>query len=225
MKASQMSARIIGVLFLVSYAGVAISAALLAHTIDPATDLASIHSHQTRVVLGVLFEFVNDAAVIGIAALMFPFLKRAGEGLALWYIGLRTLEAVMFMLASVSTLSLLKLSERYIEAGAPDAPYFQDLRGVALGQHYWANSMATVVFIAGGIALYVLLYRSQLLPRFIPVWGLIAVALLIPANVLAPDVTGGFQPAMLMYIPIVLNELFLAIWLIVKGFEAPAYLE
>lgn len=222
MKASLRSARTIGLLFLVSYAGVAVSAALLSHAVDPATDLATIHPDQTQIVLGVLFEFVNCVAVVGIAVLLFPFLKRAGEGLALWYIGLRILEAAMFMLAGVSTLSLLKLSERYVAGGAPNAPYFQALHETILGNGYWANLLATIAYIAGGLVLYALLIRSRLVPRFIPVWGLIAIALLIPANVLAPDVSGGFQPAMLMYIPIVLNELLLAVWLIVKGFRVPA---
>jgi len=50
-----------------------------------------------------------------------------------------------------------------------------------------------------------------------------AVASLTTAKGLGvPDLTQAFQPAMILYFPIVLNELFLAVWLIVKGFNTSA---
>jgi len=88
-----------------------------------------------------------------------------------------------------------------------------------VGENYWAGHMATVAFILGAILFYSLLYRSRLVPRFIAAWGLIAVVLLTAANVVAPDITQGFEPAMLLYLPIAANELFLAIWLLMKGFN------
>jgi ABC-type iron transport system FetAB permease component len=82
------------------------------------------------------------------------------------------------------------------------------------------SSSSSEVF--GGSALYGLLFRSSLVPRFISVWGLIAVVLLVAANVVALDPSGDFQPAMLLFLPMVLNEPLLAVWLIVKGFTSSA---
>ena len=90
---------------------------------------------------------------------------------------------------------------------------------MALAGNWWAGKLATVAFILGAIGLYSLLYRSRLVPRFIAAWGLVAVAMLIVANALAVDVTAGFQPLALLYLPIALNELFLAGWLLVRGFS------
>jgi hypothetical protein len=60
-------------------------------------------------------------------------------------------------------------------------------------------------------------------PRFISVWGILAVGSLIAANAVgAPDPTQGFAPAMLLYLPIFLSEILLAVWLIVKGFSPSA---
>jgi hypothetical protein len=213
------AARTVGILFLVSYIGVAIGAALMAPALDPDTGLGALHSDKARIVLGALFEFVNDAAVIGIAVLLFPFLKRAGEGLALWYVGLRILEGGMFMIASASVLSLLDVSDRFTEADGSRS--FEDSRASALGQNYGASTMATVAFIAGAVLLYVLLYRSRLVPRFIAIWGFVAVAGVIAVNIFAPDITEASGPVLLLVLPMVANELFLAVWLIAKGF-APA---
>jgi hypothetical protein len=113
------------------------------------------------------------------------------------------------------------VSEAFIVAAGPSAPVYEGIRSLALAANSWAGKLATVAFISGAIVLYTLLYRSRLVPRFIAVWGLVAVALLIVANLLAVDVTAGFQPAALLFAPIALNELFLAGWLIVRGFKAP----
>ena len=70
---------------------------------------------------------------------------------------------------------------------------------------------------------YYVLYQTKLLPRWLSVWGFIAVASLIAANVLpVPDLTQGFSPAHLLFMPIFLSEILVAVWLIVKGFDPTA---
>jgi len=219
---SRRAARSAGLLFLVSYVGFSIGTALLAPTVDPSHDLATIYPDRTQVVVGVLFEYVNVAAIVGFAVLLYPYLKRHGEGLALGYVACRILEGAAYVVAMVSTLSLITLSKEAAAAGAPDAPAYEVARSVALGEGYWATQMATVAFVLGAVVLYSLLYRSQLVPRFISVWGLIAIVLLVAANIVVPDVSKGFEPAALLYVPVVVNELFLAGWLIVKGLSSSA---
>jgi hypothetical protein len=174
-------------------------------------------------VLGVLFEFLNAAAIVGIAALLFPILKHHGEGLAIGYVGFRVIEAVVSILVSLSPLPLIELSQEYIQAGAPDASYFQTVGAVLLAERSWASQMLVVFFSLAALTLYYLLFRSKLLPRFIPIWGFLAIVSVILANVLpVPDMAEGFHPAQLLVLPIVLNEVFLALWLIVKGFRPSA---
>ncbi len=211
-----------GALFLVSYCGVFIGSVFL-DILNAPDYLINIFPNKIQVIIGVLFELVNDAVVVGIAVLLFPLLKKHSESIALWYVGFRIIEAAMFIVGKVSALSLITLSQEYIAAGAPDASSFQALGALALAGRYWAGEMAAIFFILGALIFYSLLYQSKLLPRFISVWGLIAVALLITAKGLGvPDLTQSFHPAMILYFPIVLNELFLAIWLIVKGFNSSA---
>src|SRR5918999_1269578 len=137
------------------------------------------------------------------------------------YVGFTILEATAFLVGSVGVLSLISVSEASA-AAASSAPVHEGLRSFAIAVNWWSGKLATVAFVLGATGLYSLLYRSRLLPRFLPAWGLVAVAMLIVANALAVDVTAGFQPLALRYAPIALNELFLAGWLIVRGFNAPA---
>ena len=78
-----------------------------------------------------------------------------------------------------------------------------------------------VFFSLGALVFYYLLYRSKLVPRFIPIWGFIAVALVFTWNFLAAfDIS--LPGAVIFVLPIILNEIFLGIWLIVKGFDPSA---
>jgi len=63
------------------------------------------------VIIGVLFELINDAAVVGIAVMLFPILKKYSESIALWYVGFRVIEAAMFIVGKISLLSLITLSK------------------------------------------------------------------------------------------------------------------
>jgi hypothetical protein len=72
--------------------------------------------------------------------------------------------------------------------------------------------------------LYYFLYRSRLVPRLIPVWGFIAVVALFTWNLLEAfglSVSAG----MVFALPMILNEIFLGLWLIAKGFNSPALAE
>ena len=70
--------------------------------------------------------------------------------------------------------------------------------------------------------LYTAIYRSRLLPRFIAIWGLIAALLILAMNLLSLGVTLDITLALLLALPMILNEIFLGIWLIVKGFNLSA---
>jgi hypothetical protein len=223
MSTARKTAIAVGALFLISYAGLIIGSSFLEPVINAPDYLANVYPNKTQVVTGVVLEFVNAAAVIGIAVLLFPLFKHYSESLALGYVGFRVIEAVFSILSSISPLPLIDLSQAYIQAGAPDAPYFQTLGVFALAGRYWASQMLVVFFILAALILYYVLYQSKLLPRFIPIWGFIAIAAIIAANLIeVPDFAEGFHPAQLLVLPIILNELFLAIWLIVKGFRPSA---
>jgi hypothetical protein len=223
MTSTRKTAIIVGVLFLVGYLGVFLGSAFYAPILDAPDYLINVYPNKTRVIIGMLIELINDAAVIGIAVMLFPILRKHSESIAVGYVGFRVIEAVTLIVGKISILSLITLSQEYVAAGAPDVSYFQTLGALALAERSWAGKMTVVFFILGALIFYYILYKSKLLPRFISVWGLIAVASLITANVLGvPDLTQGFQPAMILYFPIVLSELLLSIWLIVKGFNPSA---
>jgi len=150
-------------------------------------------------ILGMFLEAISGLAVITIAVLMFPLFKPYNKKASFWYIVSRSIEGGLMIIAGILFLShstsLLEIRD-----------------GIYVGHGY--------IFAVAALIFYYLLYRSNLIPRWISVWGVIAAILVIPANLL--EVTGIASGLMILYLPIILNEIVLAIWLIVKGFNPSA---
>ena len=222
MNTHNKTARIVGILFLTAIV-TSLLGGIWLDTILTAPDyLSSISGNKTQVVTGVLLELINGLAVIGIAVGMYPIFRKQYEALALGYVALRIIEAVIVIAAVISPLALIALSQEYINAGAPDTSYFQTLGTSFLAvRAIWVSTMLAIFFGLGALLFYYLLYQSKLVPRFISVWGFIAVALVLTWNLLE---TFGIRinAGIILALPMILNEIFLGIWLIIKGFNSSA---
>jgi hypothetical protein len=150
-------------------------------------------------ILGMVLESISGLAVITIAVLMFPIFKPYNKKASFWYLVSRSIEGGLLI---VTGFLFLSYNPSLLEIHA----------GIHTGHGY--------IFAIAALIFYYLLYQSKLIPRWISVWGAIAAILLILVNLL--EVTGIISGLMILYLPIVLNELVLAIWLMVKGFNPSA---
>jgi hypothetical protein len=216
------TARIVGALFLTAMVTSLVGGIWLESITSAPDYLTTVSANEPQVIVGVLLELINCMAVVGIAATLFPVLKRDSEGLALGYLGIRVVEAVILVVAVLSPLVLIMLSQEYVAAGASDASYFQTLGTLVMTVRAYIFDLLTSLFFGlGAVLLYTSLYRSRLVPRFISIWGLIAVVALLAWNL--SEVFGmSISAGMVFGLPIILNEIFLGIWLIVRGFNSPA---
>jgi hypothetical protein len=146
---------------------------------------------------------------------MFPIFKQRFESMALGYIGFRVIEFVMQILAGLSPLLLVTLGDEFLSTGTLTAPSFQALGSFLLAGRSWAFQMVSITLVLGALLFYTMLYQSKLIPRFISIWGLLG-AVVVLVNALMDMY--GFPPGNLGVI-MLLNELFLGVWLIVKGFN------
>lgn len=146
-----------------------------------------------------LAEAGSGIGVILIAIIMFPLFKPYGKKASQWYLTLRGIEGVLLIITGILVLISSTSARKLYEL-------------IHLYHGY--------LFAIAAFFFYYLLYKSKLIPRWLSVWGFIAAILLILANLL--ELTNTMTPSMLLYLPIVLNEFTLAIWLILKGFNPSA---
>jgi hypothetical protein len=214
------TARIVGALFLIAMVASLVGGVWLESFLAAPDYLATISAKETQVLLGALLELINCIAVVGIAAMLFPLMKVHNEALAAGYLGTRVVEAIILSVAVISPLLLVTLSQEYLAAGTSDAAYFQTAGTLVIAARGHLASLLTPIFFSlAALLLYYFLYQSRLVPRFIPVWGFIAVASLFTWNML--EAFGiSISAGMVFALPMILNEIFLGIWLIAKGFNA-----
>lgn len=228
MNSDQKTAIIVGILFLVNFVANLIGSTYVEAILekDYPDYLVDLHSNETLVVIAELLEVMCAAALVGIAIMMLPILKRHNEHIAHGFLTFRILEAAMMVVSISFTLALLTLSEDYDDAGtAADASY-ETLGAFAVAGRYWAFKMVLIFLILGALMFYYLLYQTQLVPRFISLWALIAVTLIFGAVLLEMLGVSAFSydefPGTFIYLFGAPYEPVLGIWLIIKGFNPAA---
>jgi len=182
-------------------------------------------ANANQVILGQVFWFIEGSAAIGIAVMFFPILKKHNEGLALGYVGFRVMEAVNVTVGAVSILTLVTLGQEFAKAVDPDASSFLTAGKLLLAVSDWTFLTGSNIFFSiSGLIVYYLLYQSRIIPRFISVWGFIGAASFLAAGLLIMFglLTRFSVLETLMVLPIGVQEMFLAAWLIVKGFKSSA---
>jgi uncharacterized protein DUF4386 len=171
---------------------------------------------DTGALVGALLEIIVALAGIGTAVALYPVLKRQNEGVAMGFIGSRTIEGATIF-AGVGCL-LTVVSLRQAGAGAD-----------ALATSHALVSMYDRMFLIGpslmpavnALLLGSLLYQSRLVPRVLPVLGLIGAPLLVAGDlaVLFDLIGRTSTSALVSALPIALWEFSLGVWLVVKGFK------
>jgi hypothetical protein len=180
---------------------------------------------DTQVLLGVLFEIILGLAVVGTAVTLFPVMKRWNEGVALGYAGLRTLEAGIIAVGVIPLLAIVTLRQQMVEAVAADPATLTTISNTLVALYQWTVLLGPgLVCGTNTVLMAYLMYRSRLVPRFIPVLGLIGGPLIFIMN--AAKMFGSVEqnsPLLLFAVfPIFAWEVSLAVWLIVKGFKQSA---
>ena len=226
MNSNKNTARIVGALFLTAMVTSMLgSEGFIGPIINAPDYLINVYPNKTQVIIGMLLELICAVAVVGIAVMLLPILKKHNKNIAFGYLGFRIIESAIIFVSAISLLLLITLSQEYVKAGAPDDSSFQTSGTLAVAGHYWAFQMVIIVCGIAGLMLCYLLYQSKLIPRFISVWGLIGAVLLLASGLLglfglSPGPTSAIS--MFLSLPIMVNEMVLAVWLIGKGLNPSA---
>ena len=226
MNSDRQTAIIVGVLFIIATVMLFIGGAVYDPILSSPDYLDNAYPNRTIVIIGILLEFIVVPAMLLIPVFLFPILKKHNEALALGYVGFRFLEAVLIIVVESFKLSLINVSQDYLNKGGMDASYFQNIGSSIQSVSDWTFSIYVVVFTLGALILYSVLYKSKLIPRFISAWGFIAAAFMLTGTVLIMvGMFAGISALGLNLIfatPIAVQEMVLAVWLIVKGFDSSA---
>lgn len=184
---------------------------------EPDPDYLTIAAtSRGQMVVGMLVELVGALAVVGIICTLLPILRRRDEALALGFSNLRFIEALGIAAHATIVLALVTLSEEQGSASTPIEPSVVAVAELLLSAREWIFLVGSgIVWSLSALILNYLLYQHRLVPRWLSLWGLVGAALSL----------GNYMPQFfaqrsyeIAFLPIAVQEMVFAVWLIVKGF-------
>ena len=159
-----------------------------------------------------------------VPVVLFPVLRRVNEVLATGYLIIRgAVETACYVIIAIAWLLLVPLGESMSAGPGTASP-----AGVRLGtlviDSDGASAMLSLVFCLGAALFYVLLYRSRIVPRSIALWGLVAIPFYVAASLFAMygAIGGNSSEQNLLSLPLAVQEMVLAVWMIARGFRPAA---
>ena len=190
--------------------------------IDSTNYLTEAAANPNQVNIAALFQFAMSLAYTGFAILLYPIIKRFSSSLSIGFLSFRIMAVSLSIIGTTLLLSILALSEVFVQNLSQDASAIEALGHVLKTSRDYINHVFMVlVLCAGNFMLYVLLLNSKLIPKWLSIWGMVGAFLSIVASVLVlfrmvDIITPQY---LILNVPTALQEIILGIWLIIKGFN------
>jgi len=168
-----------GVLFIAATAASLAATALLGSLLKGPGFLAAVALHQDRLLAAALFQLLAACTSGAIAVTLYPALRQHAAGTALGAVAFRLIEGVFYALSAMGTLILVSLSGQLAASASTLASgdLVRDLRDLA-------GTVGVLAFCTGATLYYLIFCRSQLIPRWLSVWGLVGTVLYLTAGLL-----------------------------------------
>lgn len=214
---SLTAARLVGALFLISTSSYMISSSILEDLFSLPNYLEQFYPNKDTVTLAMLLEFINSAAAVGVAIIIYPIIKQYNERVAVSYVAFRVIEGIMLLVGAAALLSIVTLSKELIETSASNVDYLHTMATVLRKGRFVDFQLGMISLSLCGFILCVTFYQYRLVPRLLSGLGLLgySVMLLKILFVFFGVSLGGEW----LYLPVALFELILPLWLFVKGFN------
>jgi hypothetical protein len=228
METNRKTAVIVGILFIVGTVSGILSGIVTAPIMAGSTYPLNVSTSATQWIIGTLLILLMGFPLAMIPVVLYPNFKKNNEVLAFGAVLFRgVLEAVCYMVSVFSMLLLLTVSGIYGKTGAANASNLQSLGSMLTAAGEWNSMILSFVFCIGTLMICALFYRTRLIPRWLSGWGFIGALLYFFANFVsmfgsqhvAPLIDSGIG---LLMIPLAIQEMVFAVWLIVKGFNPSA---
>ena len=219
MESNKNSARIAGLLIIL---GIVAGILSIVPAVEGEAYLQEVAAQQNQVLTGAVFQFLLVPIYIGFALLLYPLFKKRYPSFSIGLVGFRMISGAFQLVGMMMLPVFIYLSQQYeAEAGANIA--FYETTGTMLRLFRDLTNHLGVMLATGlgNLCLYAIFLKGKYIPIWLSLWGVLGAVLIMLASFLllfhvieVVSIEYGF-----MSIPLVLQEIILAIWLMVKGLD------
>ena len=186
-----------------------------------AAKLAGIAQHATDIRVVVVLSLLTCFAALVLGASLYRITRDEDPDLAMLALSCRVGEGVLNAIFILATLGLLWLGTT-AGANAPDAEAAHALGAFLLKVQSWNTIISSTFFAVGSTLFSYLLLRGRMVPVSLAWLGVVASVLLVVGLSLQLAGFSGGSVFGLMWLPMAVFEVVLALWLIIKGVATPA---
>ncbi len=183
--------------------------------------LGLVAADSSRLTVGAFLTLMMGISLVAMTVFLYPVMRKASKELAIGMVLFRgALEGIFYFISTLNILTLVAVGNEYIATGA-DSAVLQSIGNILYQVENLKGPVSTIIFLIGATCIYITFYRTRLIPRWLSVWGFIAVVTSMASallNFFHMDTGYGFYLEMVMF-P---QELAMAVWMIVKGFNPSA---
>jgi hypothetical protein len=214
-----------GVLYLITFAASIPQLKLFATIVDDPEGYVMGRGSNTGLLWGTWLEVITALACVGTAVALYPVTRRVSKTAAIGFVTSRVVEATLILVGVVSLLAVVTMRADLAGATGARAEALRVTAHALVEMRQWTFLLGPGLMAGiNGLFLGYVMYRSRLVPRIIPIIGLIGVPLILASATgtifgLWAQVSG---PGAALTLPIAVWEFSLGIWLTVKGFKPTA---
>lgn len=217
MNTSKKISRIAGILIIL---GIIVGVLSIVPSVEGENYLKEVYPNRNQVLTGATFQFFLVPIYVGFSLLLYPFLKNYSKSLSIGFIGFRIMAGVFQLIGMILLPIFILISQKYLGQTNPDLLSFETMGEMLKSLRDLSNHLGVMLATGlGNLLLYYIFYKGKYIPTWLSLWGIAGNVLLMLGSFLLLykliDVISSEYG--LMMIPIVLQEVVLGIWLIVKG--------
>jgi hypothetical protein len=211
------TARVVGVVYLAGFVVGIAGNTLIQSVLGAPNPLSAVSASSMTVAIGAMLWLMAAIGDTAHGVLMFPVLKRHSERMAIGYLAARIVDAVFITVMVLFVLVQIPLSGEYVKATVINAFNLQALSALFAQAKLFAYEISMSALGLAGLMLCYTFYRAKLVPPWLAVWGIVGYAIIFIGMISgvmgsglgdASSIVGG------------LWEMFIGVWLIVKGFNS-----
>ena len=213
------TASVVGAVYLAGFVVGIAGNIMIKSILDAPNHLSIISASSMTVAIGAILWLLAVIGDAGHGVLMFPILKQHSERMAIGYLAFRIIDATFIAVMVLFMLIQIPLGSEYLKAAASDASFLQALSAVSAQVSQYAYQIGMSALGVSGLILCYTLFRAKLVPGWLAGWGLVGYATIL-VGMLSAVMGSGLGD--LSSLPGGLWEVFIGVWLIVKGFSSSA---
>ena len=177
-----------------------------------------IASNIYNLKLGILLILLMGISLAFIPIIVYPIFSKSHKKLSIGFIVFRgAIEPVTYFITVIYLIAMVSLGQLYTENQSALDYYNNTLQ---LIKNMSSFPFTVFIFGIGALLFYAMLYKSKAIPQWLSVWGIIAIFLhFVTGFFIIFGIQDEFSLSnSIMNFPIFLQEMVMAVWLILKGF-------